>query len=89
MDLYFIYLVFIMFILFYFMLDNQNDSIKNKLKYNELIDKINFENKINQNNDNINLDINKYVTYKISNKVSNYNQKTNNVIFIENKSKIF
>ena len=89
MDLYFIYLVFIMFILFYFMLDNQNDLIKNKLKYNQLIDKINFENKINQKPNNINLDINKYVTYKISNKVSNYNQKTNNVIFIENKSKIF
>lgn len=89
MDLYFIYLVFIMFILFYFILDNQNDSIKNKLKYNQLLNKINFENKIKQKSNNINLDINKYVTYKISNKVSNYNQKTNNVIFIENKNKIF
>ena len=89
MDLYFIYLIFIILLLFYFILDNNNDLIQNNSNYNKLLDKINFENKIKTKPNNINLDINKYVTYKISNKVSNYDQKTNNVIFVTNKNKFF
>lgn len=58
MDIYLIYIIFIVLILFYILIDNRNENVKNKIRLNNLKNKIilkrnNVKNIMNQNSNNI------------------------------------